>query len=800
MDVFLNKISEPLNSDPSCVVNLSKHHLSDDELSVLNRGLNFCPTPGEPDMGNLRRDLDVFHRNLRIKTFFNETDNPSMSQNNVGSSVNSTQQQGAQNTQSIHSKSTSDLDSQVRKSKVLKRNKEWSPPTGPLHLESFILTNERDLNKTFPKAPNFHNLTRTEKVALKDLSKNSKLVIKPADKGGATVILNREDYTTEGERQLTDKKFYHKPTSDLTEFHSRKIEHLIDNLHKEGEITKSLAGKLHTTDPTTPELYLLPKIHKNKNPPPGRPVVSANGCPTEKISAFTDLFLKPHLPKIESYIKDTTDFIQKLNDLPKLSEDTILCTLDVGSLYTNIPNIEGRVAVARFLNKYRTFGQGPEPSNTSICQMLNMILTMNNFRFNGEDYIQISGTAMGTRVAPTYANIFMSDFEDRFVYTYPKQPIFWGRFIDDIFFIWEHGAIELKKFIDHLNTVHDTIKFTSETSTSRVNFLDVWVSKGQDGYLRTDLYTKPTDSNNYLHFFSAHPGHCKRGIPLGQFLRLRRICSEDEAFVNHCAEKAKHFLRRKYPREVIAEAFQKAWNTNRADLLRTDREDKETQDSNILVTTFNPGFRALGALVKNNWDILGRSCSTRGLFERGILTAFRRPKNLKDILVRARLPPTKLKDPILGPSNPCKTRNCRYCPRLNTSGRITCKATGREYVSKHNVSCKSSNLIYCLTCKCCGMQYVGQTKNRLMDRFQAHFYNIVYNRPKSEIGKHFNLPGHKGLQDVEIQVVDFIHAHPLGRKSKYLRDLVEFNWIQRMHTNAPLGLNTMDLLVHGSGP
>ena len=283
-------------------------------------------------------------------------------------------------------------------------------------------------------------------------------------------------------------------------------------------------------------------------------MVSANNCPTEKISALADIFLKPHLPKIKSYIRDTTDFIQKLENLPKLSENVILCTLDVSSLYTNIPNVEGRVAVARFLRRYRVKGKGPEPSNTSICQMLNMILTMNNFKFGGEDYLQTAGTAMGTRVAPTYANIFMSDFEDKIVYSYQKQPVFWGRFIDDIFLVWEHGEEELLRFIQHLNTVHETIKFTHEYSHTRVNFLDVWAIKDQQGYMNTDLYTKPTDSNNYLHFYSAHPGHCKRGIPLGQFLRLRRICSDDETFLQHSVEKARHLLRRKYPKEIILRA------------------------------------------------------------------------------------------------------------------------------------------------------------------------------------------------------------------------------------------------------
>ena len=81
-----------------------------------------------------------------------------------------------------------------------------------------------------------------------------------------------------------------------------------------------------------------------------------------------------------------------------------------------------------------------------------------------------------------------------------------------------------------------------------------------------------------------------------------------------------------------------------------------------------------------------------------------------------------------------------------------------------------------------------------MDRFQSHFYNIGHNIPGSEIGKHFNTNNHQGLQDVEITILDFIHAHPTGMKAKKLRDLIEFNWIQRMHSNAPTGLNVKDPL------
>ena len=138
----------------------------------------------------------------------------------------------------------------------------------------------------------------------------------------------------------------------------------------------------------------------------------------------------------------------------------------------------------------------------------------------------------------------MSDFEDNHVYTYPKQPVVWLRFIDDIFFIWPHGLEELHNFTDHLNQVHDTIKFTCEHSLDSVNFLDTVISIREDRYyIKTSLFVKPTDSASYLHYRSAHPRHCIKGIPYGQFLRIRRICSDDADFFESCVTKGRHFVR-----------------------------------------------------------------------------------------------------------------------------------------------------------------------------------------------------------------------------------------------------------------
>jgi hypothetical protein len=130
----------------------------------------------------------------------------------------------------------------------------------------------------------------------------------------------------------------------------------------------------------------------------------------------------------------------------------------------------------------------------------------------------------------------------------------------------------------------------------------------------------------------------------------------------------------------------------------------------------------------------------------------------------------------------CTSSLCRYCPLLNKTGQITCNATKQVYKSKYNISCKSSNLIYC--CTTCGKQYVGQTKRKISDRFQAHMYNINMARLPSDkpshlratqdtIGSHFSSANHKGVSDLSIHVLDFISLPPNSQRALQLRLSVE---------------------------
>ena len=237
---------------------------------------------------------------------------------------------------------------------------------------------------------------------------------------------------------------------------------------------------------------------------PGRPVVSSVSSPTEKISAFVDEFLKPMAQELPSYMKDTTHFLQKIDKVGEISEDTYMVTLDVKSLYTNIDNEEG-LRVFEELEK-RSVKNTP---SFAIALLMKLVLILNNIVFNGVNYLQKMGVAMGTKSAPNFSNVFMGYFEKRFVYNSKWFKRFiksWWRYIDDIFMLWKGPKNHLEDFLSYLNEVNPSIKFEWKISKKQVSFQDCDVIR-YNNRLKTDVHQKPTDCHAYLDYTSADPSH-----------------------------------------------------------------------------------------------------------------------------------------------------------------------------------------------------------------------------------------------------------------------------------------------------
>ena len=162
---------------------------------------------------------------------------------------------------------------------------------------------------------------------------------------------------------------------------------------------------------------------------------SNSGFFTENISAFWEHHIKPLSQKVKSFIKDTNDFLKKLNEVQDLPDDFTLCTIDVVGLYPNILHNEGLEAIQKALNKWedQTILRG------SLVLLAECVLKNNVFEHNLRYFKQLQGTAIGTKFAPPYAILFMGYLEAKILNSFVENPLVWWCYIDDFFMIWQHG-------------------------------------------------------------------------------------------------------------------------------------------------------------------------------------------------------------------------------------------------------------------------------------------------------------------------------------------------------------------------
>ena len=217
---------------------------------------------------------------------------------------------------------------------------------------------------------------------------------------------------------------------------------------------------------------------------------------------------------------------------------------------------------------------------------------------------------MGTRMAPSYANLFLAKFETDALSCAPYQQHTWGRYIDDM--IWTHSVDDLHAFTSYLNSIHPTIKFTSNYSFRSIPFLDVNVFV-DNGNITTDLYTKATDKHQYLLHSSCHPQHTKRAIPFSLALRLRRICSCEETFMQRSNELKSYLNKRGYNLSFLNQEVARVHNITRTQALTPIDTSITNQPQRVpLVITYNPALRYISSIINKHFNmqfLLRLSCS-----------------------------------------------------------------------------------------------------------------------------------------------------------------------------------------------
>ena len=329
--------------------------------------------------------------------------------------------------------------------------------------------------------------------------------------------------------------------------------------------------------------------------------------------------MTPIFKSLPSYIKDSNHALEIFRNFNFSGENKIIFTMDITSLYTVIPKNEGLQALKYFLN------QRPikKPSSESLLRLAELVLTLNCFSFGDNYYKQINRVAMGTKMGPSYANLFVGFIKNKFFSNYhgPKH------YIDDCVGTTSSSREELNLFINSVYSFHLALKYTWEISENSLAFLDFKLSINS---LSTSVHYKPTDSHNYLLHSSSHPQHIKNAIPFSQFLRLRCLCSD---FNNKCQEMCQFFKKCAYPDSALTTGKHRVQEIDRETALQTS-QNKET-DRIPFTLTYHPQNLAIKNVFLKNLKILRNDPQTKHILSLPPLISFKRNKNLGNFLVRS---------------------------------------------------------------------------------------------------------------------------------------------------------------------
>ena len=578
-------------------------------------------------------------------------------------------------------------------------------------------------------------MSSSDKIALNSLLHDKSLIVKESDKGGAVVCMDSDYYRDAVTGMLNDDNFYGETNDQMDNGTRDLIKAIVEN--HGADLYEEEINYLTNFEHSTSYFYGLLKIHKSEiitraveeqkseyvvihrpNDLKFRPIVGGPNSATQRLSHFLDLVLKPLCKEVPSFIRDDIDFLNCLPD--RVDAGSKLVTFDVINLYTNIPHNLGLEAVAFWLEK----ASGKIDcrfSHAFILESLELILNRNVFYFDGKYYIQKKGTAMGSKVAPTYATLVLGYLEEKLFKTMEDKHgseisnylrINWKRFLDDCFIIWNNN-LTTDEFFQEINSLHPPIQFTKNESDTNIAFLDVLV-KLIGNRITTDLYCKSTDTHNYLNFGSCHPKHTKINIPFSLASRVVTIVKDKELQKKRLSELHIQLRKQDYPEEVIRNGIERA--KSKGPIKPTDRNNEASTSVIPFVTTYNPRNTNMLPAVRACEVLLNKSQTMSHILqEKKIMNSKRQPKSLKRILSHSRF---DFEEGNLCVKK-CGKPRCKTCPHIIEGEAVTFK-NGKTFKVKHNMTCTSRNLIYAIICDKCRAFYIGQTSNELRNRMTLH--------------------------------------------------------------------------------
>jgi hypothetical protein len=584
--------------------------------------------------------------------------------------------------------------------------------------------------------------------------KEKKLIVCIADKNVGTVLIEDKIYYDLCFKHLNDcntyKKIEFNPQLRLYNECFNSVTELNKNGHLSNALTKVILK--HIENKKLANFKVLPKLHK-KEKFDTRPLINSSNTTTTVISKIIDFFLYPIVKNHYTYIKDSTNLIQNVQEL-KFDENCKLSSSDFSSLYTNIPILNGIKNCMFFISRenYEHF------TSYGFFMLLKLVLLNNYFCLKEYKkvhyFLQINGIAMGTSCGPSVANLYLAFFELKFKYVLKDSLLVIYRFIDDIFYITNYYLDK-----DFFKIIYPGLTLNIETS-KRVVFLDVIIFLNSLFGLNFDLYIKPTNTFSYLLCHSNHPSFICKNIPKSLIFRIRRICSELNDYYIYCSTLHNNLLKRCYNSNNIRNLIRHFAKVDRNDLIKYREKNSFKKDNSILFElTFDKKMLNIYNLIKDAWNLTLKDFP---FFKNFLLNIYYKTQtNLGSYLLNNRkfnFSEKRFKT--------CDKKNCKVCLFSNSSCFLTNKYNIPIIIPSYT-NCDSIDCIYILNCKKCNLQYVGKTNRSIKERLREHIDKITYaiknknnatrfqnflknNLESSLVYKHFSI--NHDLSDFEFQV------------------------------------------------
>ena len=468
----------------------------------------------------------------------------------------------------------------------IKAKSKWQPPSN-IHVDNFILDLTKRLEcmlnqNTWHKVEQlFNNLSKEELDSLQNLKKNQAIVIKMSDKNLGLTIMDFDWYDAECMRQLEDTIIYVQlcPTQiEQVKFTTKlTLQKLIEKYKHVLTKQECRFLQLNLVRPGIPCFYILPKLHKT--PIVGRPIVAGHSWVTVGCSKLLTSLLKSMLPLFPNVLKDSASLIRILEQTT-FESNIVLCTLDVVSLYTNIPVDHAIEVLKQLIQENLHLFPRPELPELMV-EMLEFVLKNNIMEYKEMVFKQIFGIAMGTPLAPVLANLYLAFLErvlkEKAAEASIPWPILYKRFIDDCFVIYQGGKTQLLRFISLFNSLVESITLSLESFGSSANFLDLTIYKGKrfrkEGRLDVKIFQKPMNKYLYLPFTTDHPIHCLKSFVTTELQRYVRASSDQSAFLTIAALFFKRLLKRDFPPCLLSKWFDTVQYSHRRSYLFTQEGD-----------------------------------------------------------------------------------------------------------------------------------------------------------------------------------------------------------------------------------